>query len=217
MKHLFFICILASFFKNVYSQQEELELPALKQKKVNRNTIHEYYMPGVRNALGYHSYTREQYDDQEFGSNLITLYPISYSKHDWNDTNDNQDIGISYERISNNGKFGFKIPIYYSLSNKGIYVNPVFKLYAHGQGVFRYALGPQFVIGTQKVTLKKDNPSTWNIEYESVDRAQFGIMFNILYNSPKLDLDDIGLEFLLGPIVLVNPSFSFGISTGFRF
>jgi hypothetical protein len=236
MKPLLLTCVLFTIYSNAFCQRLTNRTASFTYQSVNFEKLKSSNLTNFRTASQFGSFGFNQ-DESEFASNIVSIYPISYAKHDW-DTSWNHDIGISYEWISGNGKFGFKLPLYYSTNTQGIYIDPVLKLYARGQGVCTYAVGPQFVLGSQTIiTGENYNSATHSIEYEKARRTQFGLMFNnslnitishrfyigaefafgaIIYNYPKLEPNVIGIIFF-GPAFLVNPSLSAGISTGIRF
>lgn len=232
MKHLLLVCIMSGIIKNTFCQSENISLSLAKNSGQTEFST-ELFPQNLSHTNHSHS---DNNDKDELGLNIISISPLGISKHDW-DTTTGQDIGICYERISNNGKFGFTLPVYFGLKNHGFYVNPVLKLYVNGQGTFRYAFGPQIVAGTEYAMLDHYDSLTFEHTRQYKKRSQFGIMFNhslnvtvahhfyvgadlafgvILYNSPKREIDGLDVLFT-GLLALINPSLSAGIHAGFRF
>lgn len=137
-----------------------------------------------------------------FGRNIVTISPIQVMVMNQLDANTQSDAGIniSYERISSNEYFGFKLPVSFSLKNPYYYFMPALKIYPFGQGPVKFAFGPQFYIGTGEYEY---NYYSYNYPYDNEahfrkERTQVGFLINTSVNFSILQNLYMGLEAGLG-------------------
>lgn len=123
----------------------------------------------------------------DLGHNIISFAPIQMILSDVNQDSPDLAVGFSYERITDNGMIGIKLPFSFSLMDKGYYYfMPTIKLYPFKQGNVRFSIGPQFLIGYGQVTYDKwvNDPltSSFSIVKTTDYRTQFGFLINNAVN-----------------------------------
>ncbi len=136
------------------------------------------------------------------GRNIIAISPVQLMAMKHIDSQDNSDVGISvsYERISANEYFGFKLPVSFSLKSPYYYFMPTLKIYPFKQGPVKFAFGPQFYVATGQFEYSYtsyDYPITQEIT-QKYDRTQVGFLINTSVNFTVLKNLYIGLETGLG-------------------
>ena len=180
----------------------------------------------------------------DFGKNILSFSPLQVVAADIEESPD-VALTASYERILDNELIGIKLPVSFSLNNNYIYFMPTLKLYPARQGVAKYAVGPQFLIGFGDGSYQERvyNPSTGitSAKTTEVSRKQFGFLINNSVNFSIAKSLYIGLDAGLGIIYYdnlpddtynyygssgltpfddnsnINPAFQIGFSMGFRF
>lgn len=147
---------------------------------------------------------------KEWGKNIISILPMQIvgngGNNTVNETNDGTDIniGLAYERVFKNEHLSVKIPFSFSINNPGYYyIMPTAKLYPTGQGIVKYAIGPQFYIGTGKIkhtyTIYNSYPYyTSHDSVTTVNKSQLGFMINNSLNVTILDNIYMGIDLGLG-------------------
>lgn len=147
------------------------------------------------------SSTRAQ-STSSFGRNIIAVSPIQVMAFNHFDSNNGADVGmnISYERISSNEYFGFKLPISFSLKNPYYYFMPALKIYPFKQGVAKFSFGPQFYFAAGQVEYELNSYNYPNQPYKTLmkDRTQIGFLINTSANFTILENFYLGLEAGLG-------------------
>ncbi|MBP6334802.1 MAG: hypothetical protein KA444_04955 [Bacteroidia bacterium] len=137
-----------------------------------------------------------------YGKNIISFSPIQITAI--NPINDERDadvcVNFSYERISENEAFGFKLPVSFSLKDPYYYIMPVLKIYPFKQGVVKYAIGPQFYFGFGEIERRF---SSYNYPYTpdttiNVNKTQVGFMINHSLNFSIMQNFYMGIEASLG-------------------
>ncbi len=136
------------------------------------------------------------------GRNIIGLSPIQFMVMDHLDSEPGSDVGVnvSYERISANEYFGFKLPVSFSLRNPYYYFMPALKIYPFKQGPVKFAFGPQFYFGTGEIDYDLIRYN-YNVNQDTVitkDRTQIGFLINTSVNFTILQNFYLGIEAGLG-------------------
>lgn len=157
---------------------------------------------GTSTAQNSNNKTSGSASTSSFGRNIIAISPVQLMAMKHLDSQDNTDAGIyiSYERISANEYFGFKLPVSFSLKSPYYYFMPALKIYPFKQGPVKFAFGPQFYVATGEFEYNYtsyDYPVTQNIT-QKFDRTQVGFLINTSVNFTVLQNLYIGLEAGLG-------------------
>lgn len=135
------------------------------------------------------------------GKNIVAFSPIQITAISHVDDDRNADVclNFSYERISDNEYFGFKIPVAFSLEDPYYYIMPVLKIYPFRQGVVKYAIGPQFYFATGEL---ERTYSSYDYPYMdttiSKKKTQVGFMINHSVNFSMMQNFYMGFELSLG-------------------
>lgn len=113
------------------------------------------------------------------------------------DSDNGTDVAVnfSYERISSNEYFGFKLPVSFSLKNPYYYFMPTLKIYPFKQGPVKFAVGPQFYFGTGEVEyeiVQYDYPGTKTTIIK--DKKQIGFLINTSVNFSILQNFYLGID-----------------------
>lgn len=114
-----------------------------------------------------------------YGKNIISFSPFQFIATDLNEKVD-LGVGFCYERVLNNEHLSVKLPISISLNEPYVYIMPAIKFYPTKQGMIRYAIGPQFLIGTGNHEVV-ESKYVGNVVYQQtkdVTRNQFGFLLN---------------------------------------
>lgn len=181
-----------------------------------------------------------------YGKNILCFSPLQVVATSMNEDPD-LAVGVSFERILENQLFGVRLPVLASIQTGYVYFMPGIKLYPKKQGVVKYAVGPQFLIGMGNYTRTSHvyNSVTGMIDpvVEKGFRSQFGfflhnsINFSLiksLYASIDLGLglkyfdsmppENISDDYLFNPFILgsdgngsVSQAVQLGFSIGYRF
>ncbi len=136
------------------------------------------------------------------GRNIISVSPIQSMSMNHLDADYGSDVGVnlSYERISSNEYFGFKLPVSFSLKQPYYYFMPALKIYPFKQGPVKFAFGPQFYLATGDYDYKL------NYSYEPyyhdtirrLSRTQVGFLINTSVNFTILENFFLGLDAGIG-------------------
>jgi hypothetical protein len=177
---------------------------------------------------------------EELGKNMITVSPLQLVA---TDVNEKMDIGVGlcYERVLDNELIAIKVPVTVSLIDPYVYFMPAIKIYPTKQGIVRYAIGPQFLIGTgnHEVTNTINSGGVYYQQVQNVTRNQFGFLLNhclnftvsrnlfmsmeagigVKYadNYPSNNWNDLGPFGMFGGNSAIRQSFQFGFQMGYRF
>jgi hypothetical protein len=140
------------------------------------------YAQSYRNDHQSHTKTGSVEKQNSYGKNILAFSPVQMII-----TNIDQDapdvaIAFSYERILENNLIGAKLPVSISLKNNYLYFMPTLKFYPMKQGMVKYAVGPQFLIGSGNGTYQEyyQDPQTGFTIQRSVTkhRKQLGFLIN---------------------------------------
>ena len=161
-------------------------------------------------AQGYHTESNasgSKSSNTSFGKNILSFSPVQLIV-----TNANQDVpdvgvSLAYERIFNNKMMSFKLPVSFSLNNHYTYIMPMLKLYPAKQGVVKYAVGPQLLIGMGDGTYhsySQDSNGVSHFQTNTIKRHQLGFLVNNSINFTLAKAFYIGLDASLGIIYVDN-------------
>lgn len=146
-----------------------------------------------------------------YGKNIISFTPIQMMVANEDESPD-PTIGISYERILDNEIISVRVPFYASLQKPYYYILPTIKLYPGRQGVAKYAVGPQFLIGFGEDSYTKYMSTGSGYYYQTVtyQRKQFGFLINNSLNITVAKNFYLGLDGGFGVIYSDNtPNYSY--------
>ncbi len=142
-------------------------------------------------------------ESMHLGKNILTFSPVQVISTNQNESPD-VAISFAYERIFKNDLISFKLPVSASLVNNYYYIMPVLKLYPMRQGISKYAVGPQFLLGVGDGTYQEyvSNPTTGTSYIRTIktNRRQFGFLLNNSLNFTVAKALYIGLDASLGII-----------------
>lgn len=174
---------------------------------------------------------------EELGKNMITISPMHLVATDISEKMD-IGVGLSYERVLDNDLISIKLPLTVSLVDPYVYFTPTIKIYPTKQGTVRYAIGPQFLIGTgsHETTVFTNTGAAYR---KLVTRNQFGFLLNHSLNFTVsrnlfMSMDaGLGLKYadnypsnntysispfsVFGDNTAIRQSFQFGFQMGYRF
>lgn len=185
-----------------------------------------------------------------YGNNIIGANPLQIMESGESSGTGNGPsvgFGISYERVlDKNGIVSLYLPFYMGFSNtnnyntgmvtnnnrsyNNFYIMPGLKFYPAGQGMVKYAVGPQATIITgekyESYTLYDPTGRPIGTNFGTVDRFVFGLAVNNSLNITPTPHLYLGLEMALGfsYINKINDItrgttgiFQFGFKAGYRF
>lgn len=147
-------------------------------------------------------YTNASAQNSAFGRNIISISPIQTMSINHLDANYGSDVGVnlSYERISTNEYFGFKLPVSFSLKQPYYYFMPALKIYPFKQGPVKFAFGPQFYFASGEYDYNLNY--TFEPYYSDTvlrrSRTQVGFLINTSVNFTILQNFFLGLDAGLG-------------------
>ena len=177
---------------------------------------------------------------EELGHNILTISPVQLIATDISEKMD-VGVGLCYERVLANELISVRIPVTVSLIDPYVYFMPTIKIYPTKQGNVRYAIGPQFLIGTgsHEITQTINSGGVYYQQVKNVTRNQFGFLLNHSLNftvsrSLFMSMDaGIGLKYadnypssntynispfsVFGDNTTIRQSFQFGFQMGYRF
>jgi hypothetical protein len=125
--------------------------------------------------------------DEAYGKNILSFSPLQVVATSMNE-NPDLTVGASFERILDNQLVGVRLPVLASIQTGYVYFMPGIKLYPKKQGVVKYAIGPQFLIGMGNFTRTTDYYTSSGMYAPVVEtgfRTQFGFF---LHNSINFSL-----------------------------
>lgn len=180
-------------------------------------------------------------NNSKLGNNILSFYPFSVVTTSSNQSSPELTVGAAYEGILSNKMIGIKIPVFASLRQAYFYTMPTFKIYPFRQGVVRFAVGPQLIVGfgNSSYNVYKYDPVT-TIGYTQTitgTRKQFGFLVSPSLNITISEHMYMNLESGLGVMYYdnmpyansnfysssyytnnpINPAFHIGFGAGYRF
>lgn len=181
----------------------------------------------------------EKKQKEIFGKDILAFYPFQVILTNANQTQPDLTVGVSYERIFNNEHLSFKLPVFASIQEQYFYIMPTLKIYPFGQGLVRFAVGPQLLFGygngSYNIT-KYDQVNGYYTQEVSGTKKQFGFMINPSLNVTMSKHFYLTVESSLGIIYYdsmpydnstyynasntnnpVSPAFQLNFGLGYRF
>jgi hypothetical protein len=192
-------------------------------------------------AQGYKKTTKEKtYTKTKLGKDILSFSPMQVILTSANQSQPDLTVGLSYERIFDNEYMGVKLPVHASLQENYFYIMPTLKIYPTRQGVVRFAVGPQLLMGVGKGTYQVSHfDQNGMFQYKQLvvaTRKQFGFLLNPSLNVTMAEHFYLDVESSLGIMYYdnmpyanssyygsyysnnpVNPAFQFSFAFGYRF